>query len=108
LFPPWPGKGRAGFCWDGRSNIDRVEPTVRTVLSQIVTWVRQESAATQALIQALIAIGIAFQWWHWTDSQTGAVIGITAALLGMFVRSQVTPLIRPLDGGRPLIRDPNA
>ena len=81
---------------------------MRTVLSDIVTWVRQESAATQSLIQALIAIGIAFQWWHWSDAQTGAVIGIAAALLGMFVRSQVTPLIRPFDAGRPLIRDPNA
>lgn len=76
---------------------------MRTVLSQIVTWVRQESPATQALIQALIAVGIAFQWWHWTDAQIGAVMGISAALLSMFVRSQVTPLIRPVDAGQPLI-----
>jgi hypothetical protein len=76
---------------------------VRTVFSTIVTWVRQESAATQALIQAFIAVGIAFSWWHWTNAQTGAVVGISAALLGMFVRSQVTPLIRPVDAGRPLV-----
>ena len=76
---------------------------MRTVLSTIVTWVRQESAATQALIQAFIAVGIAFSWWHWTNAQTGAVVGISAALLGMFVRSQVTPLIRPVDTGRPLV-----
>lgn len=61
----------------------------------IVTWVRQESAATQVLITAFIALGIAFQWWHWTNAETGAVIGIVTAVLGMFVRSQVTPLIRP-------------
>jgi len=60
----------------------------------IVTWVRKEPAATQAIILAFIAIGIAFQWWHWSNSQTGAVIGISTALLGMFVRSQVTPLIQ--------------
>lgn len=73
------------------------------VLNQIVKWVRQESSATQALIQALIALGIAFQWWHWSDAQTGTVVGISAALLAMFVRSQVTPLIRPMDGGHKLV-----
>jgi hypothetical protein len=76
---------------------------VRTVLSTIVTWVRQESAVTQALIQALIAVGIAFGWWHWSNAQIGAVVGISAALLGMFVRSQVTPLIRPVGSGQPLV-----
>jgi hypothetical protein len=72
-------------------------------VKQIVTWVRQESSATQVLIQAFIALGIAFQWWHWSNAQTGAVVGISAALLGMFVRSQVTPLVRPRDGGRELV-----
>lgn len=81
---------------------------MRTALRQIETWVRQESPATQALIQVLIAFGIAFGWWHWTDAQIGAVMGISAALLSMFVRSQVTPLIRPVDRGRPLISDPKA
>jgi len=57
-------------------------------------WVQEESAATQALVSAVLAVGIAFQWWHWTDAQTGAVVGITAALLSMFVRSQVTPTSR--------------
>ena len=57
----------------------------------LVTWVRREPAAAQALILAFIALGIAFGWWQWTDAQTGAVVGIAAALLGMFVRSQVTP-----------------
>jgi hypothetical protein len=49
--------------------------------------------------------GQGFGWWHWTDAQIGVVVGISAALLSMFVRSQVTPLIRPLDAGRPLISD---
>jgi hypothetical protein len=61
----------------------------------IAGWVRQESAAATALVQAFIALGIAFAWWHWSNAQTGAVIGIVSALLGMFVRSQVTPLVRP-------------
>jgi hypothetical protein len=69
----------------------------------IVTWVRQEPAATQALILVFLALGIAFQWWHWSDAQTGAVVGIAAALLGMFVRSQVTPLVQPTARGRLLV-----
>ncbi len=77
------------------------------VLNQIVKWVRQESAAAQALVLAFIALGIAFRWWTWSNAQTGAVVGIVAALLGMFVRSQVTPLVRPMDGGHKLIRGPS-
>jgi hypothetical protein len=76
--------------------------------TSILNWIRQESAAVQALIQSFIALGIAFQWWVWSNAQTGAVIGITGALLSMFVRSQVTPTIRPVAEGRPLIPDPNA
>lgn len=74
----------------------------------ISNWIRQESASTQAIIQSFIALGIAFQWWNWSNSQTGAVIGIFGALLSMFVRSQVTPNIRPVAAGRPLIPDPKA
>jgi hypothetical protein len=59
-----------------------------------VGWVREESAAASALVLAFIALGIAFEWWHWSPAQTGAVVGIVAALLGMFVRSQVTPIHR--------------
>jgi hypothetical protein len=68
---------------------------VSSLWNGIVGWVRQESAAATALVQAFIALGIAFAWWHWSNAQTGAVIGIVAALLGMFVRSQVTPIVRP-------------
>ena len=69
-----------------------------TVWYNTVGWVRQESAAATALVQAFIALGIAFEWWHWSPAQTGAVVGIVAALLGMFVRSQVTPIhrLRPM------------
>jgi hypothetical protein len=67
---------------------------VRTVWNAVVNWIRQESAATSALVLAFIALGIAFAWWSWSTAQTGAVFGITAALLAMFVRSQVTPIAR--------------
>lgn len=65
-----------------------------TVWHNVVGWVREESAAASALVLAFIALGIAFEWWHWSPAQTGAVVGIVAALLGMFVRSQVTPIYR--------------
>jgi hypothetical protein len=72
-----------------------------------MAWVRREPAAAEALILAFIALGIAFGWWQWSNAQTGAVIGIAAALLGMFVRSQVTPLIQPTTKGRPLVPAPD-
>ena len=85
----------------GAETRHRAEPGQRagrnigaTVWYNIVGWVRQESAAATALVQAFIALGIAFEWWHWSPAQTGAVVGIVAALLGMFVRSQVTPIHR--------------
>jgi hypothetical protein len=84
-----PANGTPGrSAWIGRAWI------------AVVTWVRKEPSATQAIILAFIAIGIAFQWWHWSNGQIGAVVGIAAALLGMFVRSQVTPLIEPTSMGR--------
>jgi uncharacterized membrane protein YccC len=75
---------------------------------QIVPWLRQESVAAHAGVQAFIALGIAFGWWQWTPAQMGAVVGLVAAFGGMVVRSQVTPMIRPMAAGRPLIPDPSA
>jgi hypothetical protein len=79
----------------------------RTASHSVVTWVRKEPATTEALILVFIALGIAFGWWQWSGAQTGAVVGITAALLGMFVRAQVTPLVQPTARGRRLIPAPD-
>ena len=76
---------------------------LKSAWTTLVSWVRREPAVAQALILAFIALGIAFGWWQWTDAQTGAVVGIAAALLGMFVRSQVTPLVQPTTKGRRLV-----
>jgi hypothetical protein len=84
---------------------------IKRTWTTIVTWVRREPAAAQAIILAFIAIGVTFQWWQWTNSQTGAVFGIAAALLGMFVRSQVMPLVQPAATGRrpvPATDEPDA
>jgi MFS superfamily sulfate permease-like transporter len=80
---------------------------LKSAWTTLMTWVRREPATAQALILAFIALGIAFGWWQWTDAQTGAVVGIAAALLGMFVRSQVTPLVQPTTKGRRLIPAPD-
>ena len=80
-----------------------MNPWVKNAWRQIVTWVRREPAAAEALVLAFIALGIAFGWWQWSNAQTGAVVGIAAALLGMYVRSQVTPLIQPTTKGRRLV-----
>jgi len=92
-IPPTTGPGRSAWA--------------KTAWNTTARRVRTEPAATQAVIQVFIALGIAFQWWHWSDAQTGAVVGIAAALLGMFVRSQVTPLIQPMTKGRRLLPAPD-
>jgi hypothetical protein len=66
-----------------------------TLWNKVVTWIREESVTSQALVQAFIALGIAFSWWHWSNQQVGAVVGIVAAVLAMFTRSQVTPVSNP-------------
>jgi hypothetical protein len=68
----------------------------------VIKWARQETVSIQAAVQAVIALGIAFQWWTWTNEQIGAVVGITATFLAMITRTQVTPTIRPrsADGRR--------
>ena len=84
-----------------------MSPWVKNAWRQIATWVRREPAAAEALILAFIALGIAFGWWQWSNAQIGTVVGIAAALLGMFVRSQVTPLIQPTTKGRRLVPAPD-
>jgi hypothetical protein len=75
--------------------------------STVVTLVGKGPAATQALAVALIAIGIAFQWWHWSDAQTGDAAWAAAVLLGMSARSQVTLLLQAAARGRRLIPAPH-
>jgi hypothetical protein len=81
---------------------------VSSVWNAIVNWVRLESVAAMALVEAFIALGIAFGWWSWSNAQTGAVVGIVAALLAMFVRSQVTPVARVRPGKRVPAPGPSA
>jgi len=69
----------------------------------LISWARQEPVAVQTGVQSLIALGVAFGWWHWSPEQTGAVMAVTASFLGAVARTQVTPTSNPKSsGGEPL------
>jgi predicted negative regulator of RcsB-dependent stress response len=69
----------------------------------LLMWARQEPVTLQAGVQAVIALGVAFGWWHWSAEQTGAVIAVMASFLGAITRTQVTPTSNPKSGsGEPL------
>ena len=59
-------------------------------MDQIQTLWGREPAMVLALVQAIIALGLAFGW-NLTDEQFGAVITLVAVALGVLTRSQVTP-----------------
>jgi hypothetical protein len=63
-----------------------------------VSFIRREPVAfwggITVLVEALIALALVFEWVDWTGEQTGAVMGVVAALgaiLVVVVRSQVRP-----------------
>jgi hypothetical protein len=62
-----------------------------SVLGRVVHAVRNEPVACQGLIQSGLAVMVGFGLLAWTAEQTGLVLGLTAAIFGMFARSQVTP-----------------
>ena len=53
-------------------------------------WGR-EPAMVLALVQAIIVLGVAFGL-KLTPEQTGAILAVTAIVLGLITRSQVTPV----------------
>ena len=62
-----------------------------SLLEKIYVWFKTEPTSFQAAVQAFLAMGLIFGWWHWSVQQTGAVVGLVAVLLSLVVRSQVTP-----------------
>ena len=52
-------------------------------------WGR-EPAMVLALVQAIIVLAVAFGL-KLTSEQTGAILAVTAVVLGLVTRSQVTP-----------------
>jgi hypothetical protein len=70
---------------------DDVPSRPRTVLGRMVHAVRSEPVACQGVIQSGLAVLVGFGMLGWTAEQTGLVLGLTAAIFGVFARSQVTP-----------------
>lgn len=54
--------------------------------------VRREPVLVLAVVQAVIVCGVAFGL-ELTDAQTAGVLGVTAAVLAIVARSQVTPVL---------------
>lgn len=63
-------------------------------MNAIITLVKQEPVAFQAVIQAVIALGTSFGL-SWNAGQVGAVVTCSAALLAFLTRQAVTPTANP-------------
>lgn len=61
------------------------------------------AATFTAAVAATLALGSGFSWWHLTTDQTGVLVSLVTAVLGvgsaLIARSQVTPTKRPAVGG---------
>jgi hypothetical protein len=56
--------------------------------------IKQEPVLFQGLIQAVLALGVSFGL-HLSGDQVGAILAVTAALLSVATRAQVTPMVNP-------------
>lgn len=56
--------------------------------------IQEEPVLVQAVVQALVAFGVAFGW-NLTDTQVATILALSAAILGLLARRQVTPLANP-------------
>jgi hypothetical protein len=65
-------------------------------MSALIARIRNEPALVSALIAALVALVTTFITL--TPEQVAGILAATAASLGLFVRSQVTP-VPPTDAG---------
>jgi len=63
-------------------------------MSRISTLWDREPAMVLAVVQAALALAVAFGVGLSVE-QTGAVLAVSAAVLGLLTRSQVTPVAAP-------------
>lgn len=56
--------------------------------------IKEEPVSTQGIIQAMLALGTSFGLGL-SSSQMGAILAVTAAILTLLTRQQVTPLANP-------------
>jgi hypothetical protein len=59
-------------------------------MSGLATLWGREPAMIVAFVQAIIVLGVAFGL-NLTVDQTGAILAVTAIVLGLLTRTQVTP-----------------
>jgi hypothetical protein len=60
----------------------------------MLRYIREEPVLCQALVQAALALLVAFGT-HLSPSQVGALVAFSAAFLSVLTRSQVTPIANP-------------
>ncbi len=60
----------------------------------MLRYIREEPVMCQALVQAALALLVAFGT-HLSTSQVGALVAFSAAFLSVLTRSQVTPVASP-------------
>jgi hypothetical protein len=67
--------------------------------------IKEEPVGVQGIIQAVLALGTSFGLGL-SNSQIGAILAVTAAILALLTRQQVTPLANPKTNEQtPLVTD---
>jgi type IV secretory pathway TrbD component len=61
------------------------------IFGAIARLVHREPVATQAFIQATLAVLVGFGIVNWSNEQIGLTLGLVAAFLALVTRAQVTP-----------------
>jgi len=75
-------------------------------MTWLMTQVREQPVYCQGMIQAIIALMVAFGL-NLSGDQVGTITAATAALLAFVTHSQVTPLANPKDNsGNKLALEP--
>lgn len=71
----------------------------------VLRLIKQEPVLFQALMQASLALMVGFNLIKISDEQFGLLMAFTAALLGFFTRTAVTPESNPrTSDGKKLVR----
>src|SRR6266496_3742809 len=68
----------------------------------ILRTIKQEPVQVQGIVQTVLALVITMGA-HWSPEVTGSVLAVTASMLALASKTQVTPVANPHDRrGRPL------
>ena len=64
-------------------------------MNVVKTVFGREPVVWQILVMAVINLAVVFSWVNWDATQVAAINGVVAAVLGLIVRSVVTPVVDP-------------